>query len=190
MQKDVKKKIVKSAYQLFNEKGYNETTVMDICDVCHITKTTFYRYISSKEDLLSYFFDDISDDLGTLIINLAHADNYWSQIIYAFDLIVNRMNRFGRKLYSQLYISNLNKDNGTFDEIKVLKEIVITLIEKAQMAQQIENQGNPAELYELCENICFGCGIRWCLNQIDDVHQAMLSSMEVALQVRPDLRIK
>ena len=67
MYKDVKKNIISISYNLFKEKGYDNVTINDICDKCNITKTTFYRYISSKEDILTYFFDQINDELYDLI---------------------------------------------------------------------------------------------------------------------------
>ena len=49
MYKDLKNNIINTSYQLFMENGYDQTTVNDICKACSITKTTFYRYIDSKE---------------------------------------------------------------------------------------------------------------------------------------------
>ena len=51
MYKDLKNNIINTSYQLFMENGYDQTTVNDICKACSITKTTFYRYIDSKEEL-------------------------------------------------------------------------------------------------------------------------------------------
>ena len=66
MYKDLKNNIINTSYQLFMENGYDQTTVNDICKACSITKTTFYRYIDSKEELLSYFFDDINERIDEL----------------------------------------------------------------------------------------------------------------------------
>lgn len=181
MNKKVLKNIRKNAYTLFKEKGYKETTIMDICDACSITKTTFYRYVNSKEDLLSYYFDDISDNLGPLIIQITQSDNYVDCIIYAFDLIIDQMNSFGRNLYSQLYISNLNCNKDTFEEIPLLKEIIVSLIQKAKDTNQIHNSSSAEELYTVCKNLCFGCGILWCLNQIQDVREEFVKSVKVTL---------
>ena len=155
MYKDVKKNIISISYNLFKEKGYDNVTINDICDKCNITKTTFYRYISSKEDILTYFF----------------------------DLIIERMQVFTKDLYAQLFITNLKNNHGTFDEIDMVKTVVCILIKKAQESNQIHNQSNPEELYDMCSQICFGCGIKWCLNLIDDVRKEFIKSISLALQV-------
>ena len=128
MSKDVKNKIINTSYNLFQTKGYDNVTINDICNACNITKTTFYRYISSKEDILTYFFNQINDELYDLVINIASADNYWQQIIYVFDLIIDRMQVFTKELYAQLFITNLKNNHGTFNEIDMVKSVVCFLI--------------------------------------------------------------
>ncbi|MDO4467349.1 MAG: TetR/AcrR family transcriptional regulator [Bacillota bacterium] len=186
MNKKVMKNIKTNAYTLFKEKGYKETTILDICEACSITKTTFYRYVHSKEDLLAYYFDDIQDNLGPLVVQIAQSDNYVENIICAFDLVINQMKTFGRDLYSQLYISNLNTNQDTFEDIPLFQEIVVALIEKGQKNGQIINMASSQELFQVTKNLCFGCGIRWCLNQIEDVREEFVKSIKIVLQVVDD----
>lgn len=183
MSKNVKAEIINVAFELFKKEGYDQVTINDICQKCHITKPTFYRYISSKEEILTHFFDQIHDELEALAIHLASANNYWQQIICVFDLIIDRMQFFTKDLYAQLYISNLKNDHQTFAEIKVVKELITVLIDKAQQSHQIHNPGDPEALYEMCSVICFGCGIKWCLNLIDDIHESFVQNLAIALQV-------
>ena len=123
MYKDLKNTIINTSYKLFMENGYDQTTVNDICAACSITKTTFYRYIDSKEELLSFFFDDINEKIDELKLNAETQTDYVQQIIDAFDLIIAHMLQFQQELYCQLYISNLKENKGTFNEIDALKEI-------------------------------------------------------------------
>ena len=149
MYKDLKNNIINTSYQLFMENGYDQTTVNDICKACSITKTTFYRYIDSKEELLSYFFDDINERIDELRTNAKIHQNYVQQIIDAFDLIIEHMLQFKQELYCQLYISNLKENKGTFSQINDLKEIVVELIEKAQTTKEIKNPSSPQSIYVL-----------------------------------------
>ena len=181
MYKDLKNTIINTSYQLFMKNGYEETTVNDICKACSITKTTFYRYINSKEELLSYFFDDINDRIDELKRNAQTHQNYIQQIIDAFDLIIQHMLQFKQELYCQLYISNLKENKGTFNEIDDLKEIVIELISKGQESHEILNPASPQIIYNVLEHLCFGCGIQWCLHQIDDVQIEFINSLKAVL---------
>lgn len=49
--------IVDTSLTMFREKGFDKTSVMDICNACQITKPTFYKYVNSKEELLRHYYD-------------------------------------------------------------------------------------------------------------------------------------
>jgi AcrR family transcriptional regulator len=44
--------IAQSAWSAFVERGFSQTTVQDICDSADVSLATFYRYYSSKNDVL------------------------------------------------------------------------------------------------------------------------------------------
>lgn len=48
----IKEKITKHSIQLFEKKGFSQTSIQDIVDALDVTKGTFYYYFSSKEQLL------------------------------------------------------------------------------------------------------------------------------------------
>lgn len=61
-----KKRIVEAAWNLFREKGYDETTIEDIITKSGTSKGTFYHYFEGKDALLeslSDLFDDYYEQL-------------------------------------------------------------------------------------------------------------------------------
>jgi AcrR family transcriptional regulator len=50
----VKNAIWDAATDLFDEKGYDETTVDDIAERAGVSRRSFFRYFSSKSDLMAY----------------------------------------------------------------------------------------------------------------------------------------
>lgn len=50
--KSIKTRIVSAAWQLFYEKGYDQTTVDDIIALSGTSKGSFYYYFSTKDELL------------------------------------------------------------------------------------------------------------------------------------------
>lgn len=53
---DRKQRVVKMAYQLFIDKGFQATSIQDILDYSGISKGTFYNYFSSKNELMKAIF--------------------------------------------------------------------------------------------------------------------------------------
>ncbi|MFC4768994.1 TetR/AcrR family transcriptional regulator [Effusibacillus consociatus] len=48
----MKEKIVEQSIELFETKGFSETSIQDVVDSLGVTKGTFYYYFDSKEQLL------------------------------------------------------------------------------------------------------------------------------------------
>ena len=86
-----------------------------------------------------------------------------------------------RFLYFLLSLKYKVDNKGTFSQINDLKEIVVELIEKAKTTKEIKNPSSPQIIYNVLEHICFGCGIQWCLHQIEDVRLEFIQSLKAIL---------
>lgn len=54
--------IVDAAIEAFRTHSYNEVTISDIAEACHMAKGSVYRYFESKEDLLTAAIEKLLDD--------------------------------------------------------------------------------------------------------------------------------
>ncbi len=58
-------RILSAANRLFNEKGYNETTMADIAKEANLTNGTIYHLYNSKQDiLLAIYYHYFKPDIG------------------------------------------------------------------------------------------------------------------------------
>jgi AcrR family transcriptional regulator len=48
--------IMTAAIDLFRRKGYQKTTIREICEVSKVNRGSFYDYFESKEDILVYIY--------------------------------------------------------------------------------------------------------------------------------------
>ncbi|MFJ5762097.1 TetR/AcrR family transcriptional regulator [Neobacillus sp. NPDC093182] len=60
---DRKQHVINKAHQLFIEKGFQATSIQDILDFSGISKGTFYKYFSSKSELLIAIYKTIYKQL-------------------------------------------------------------------------------------------------------------------------------
>jgi AcrR family transcriptional regulator len=66
-----KKQIMSAAIKLFNEYGYEKTSVNKVIESIDIAKGTFYHYFPSKEELLIKIIDDFYSGFIEEIIHLS-----------------------------------------------------------------------------------------------------------------------
>lgn len=184
-----KQRIIETACALFQEKGYDDVTVSDICAACGITKTTFYYHLKSKEEIVTQFYEAATQNLADRMLDILAAKNYWEQLMVCFDTLVQTSTQFGPGLGSQLIIINLREDKGTFDLRESLTRTAVLLIEKAQNAGQIRNQSSPLQLYRASAYAYMGFETMWCFKKgAFDRGQYVRQAMENIYDVDPALR--
>jgi AcrR family transcriptional regulator len=59
----MKEKIIETSIELFDQKGFKETSIQDIVETIGVTKGTFYYYFKSKEELLKDICLNYIEDL-------------------------------------------------------------------------------------------------------------------------------
>jgi AcrR family transcriptional regulator len=58
---DAAGRLVEAAMKLFDERGYEATTVADIAEAAGLTKRTFFRYFTDKREVLFLGSDELQD---------------------------------------------------------------------------------------------------------------------------------
>lgn len=53
-----KSKIIEGTFRLLKLYTFDELTLNEILDEANISKRTFYRYFSNKQDIINYYYDD------------------------------------------------------------------------------------------------------------------------------------
>ena len=57
------KKLLDSAFSLFTEKGFKDTSIQEIVDHAGVAKGTFYLYFKDKYDIQDYLITYKSNEL-------------------------------------------------------------------------------------------------------------------------------
>lgn len=181
---DIKQK----AIDLFLEQGYNNVTIMDICNACGITKPTFYKHAGSKEELVLDFYDNTVNNILKNPCHFVAADTHYEQLLLVFHQLIKETEKFGSDLFCQMLISNLNENHHSFDMRNQLTELCTLIIEKAQQKGEIENKTAPAVLYNVLAHSFMGFETTWCIynGQMNWTEQFFLG-MNAILVVREEL---
>lgn len=57
-----KKEMIRAARNLFEKKGYHETSLRELCSAVGISKTSFFNYFGSKDELIRIIFNSALND--------------------------------------------------------------------------------------------------------------------------------
>ena len=86
----VASEISQLALDLFSAQGYDNTTVEDVCAAANISRTTFFRYFRSKEDVLMRDFDGLGDDLAAALAAQPNHPAAWAAFSAALGVLAAR----------------------------------------------------------------------------------------------------
>ncbi|HHX23777.1 MAG TPA: TetR/AcrR family transcriptional regulator [Thermoanaerobacterales bacterium] len=186
--------IVDTAIDLFRQRGYYNVSVTDICKASKISRSTFYYYFKSKDEIFDSFLLKpeliIFDKLPSILIN---SSSYIEQFYQIFETFLKEMMETGPEIFGQVLKRNI--DNG---DLKILVpyqitmwDIYINLIKKAQEAGEINNPNPPEEIVEAITYITVGISVIWCnKNGSFDLIAKNRQILEALLLVKDELKAK
>lgn len=79
-----KQKMVRALLTLMNPYDYREITVTQIAQEAHLSRKTFYRLFSGKDEILALFFEDLFQECFTRI-RAQELRHYWDAVQLFFD---------------------------------------------------------------------------------------------------------
>lgn len=165
-EKNTKGKIIKAAWELFYDVGYENTTVEDIIEKSGTSKGSFYHYFEGKDALLgslSYIFDE---EYARLQDSFPENMSSFDKLMYLnkelFSVIEDRIDiDLLTRLYSTQLITKGEKhllDNKRL-YYKLLKSIVIEGQKNREFTDEM-SAGEIVKLYAMCERALI---YDWCL---------------------------
>lgn len=152
-----KLKIARAAWRLFNEKGYEETSVDDIVLLSGTSKGSFYHYYNSKDELLSALSDLFDGWYRERLETLDPEMNSFDKLI-ELSCAIHQMieDEIPIGLLSMLYSSQVvtKGDKHLLDQNRFYYQMLHDLVDEGQRRGQITSEMAVAEivwLYSLCE---------------------------------------
>ena len=106
---DVKKKIIRTAFTHFLEKGYHGTTMSSIAESLGVTKPALYQYFPGKEDLFAAVAELARDEFkGTLERSYAGRDLKEGSAAL-FDALLHYVPQFNSMYAEMLLLATRNE---------------------------------------------------------------------------------
>jgi len=164
--RNTKGRIVASAWELFYEQGYDNTTIEDIVERSETSKGSFYHYFEGKDSLLgslSFLFDEKYEELlPTIPENMSCFD----QLVYLnHELFTMIDSSIPLDLLAQLYASLLKSTgekmlldrNRTY--YRTLRKIILEGQKNSEFRTDM-SVNDIVKLYAMCERSIL---YDWCV---------------------------
>lgn len=164
--RNTKGRIVSSAWELFYEQGYDNTTIEEIVERSETSKGSFYHYFEGKDGLLSslsFLFDEKYEELMS---TMDESMNSFDKLIYLnHELFQMIENSIPIDLLAQLYASQLktNGEKHLLDRSRTYYRVLRKIILEGQKREQIRTDVSVNEIvkaYAMCERAIL---YDWCI---------------------------
>jgi AcrR family transcriptional regulator len=161
-----KARLAESAWKLFYEKGYDNTTIEDIVDDSGTSKGSFYHYFDGKDALLSTLSDLFDEKYEALQETMDPEMPAMDQLLFLnsqlFRTIENSVSLelLARLLSTQLVTAG---SKHLLDHRRTYYRLLRKIISRGQERGELSGRQNVSEmvkLYALCERALL---YDWCL---------------------------
>lgn len=167
--KERKEEILKTAQELFYQKGYEAASIEDIINTIGIAKGTFYHYFKSKEHLLGELMDYQTDSVIAMIRK--NLDEFEGNAIEKFRLVVSSSAqwKFERMDLMLAYLQVLYDDKNVLLRFKLYKSYE----KMASLFSEIIVQGKKEGLFDVDD-----------ATEFSEIFLSMISSFSERLSTR------
>jgi AcrR family transcriptional regulator len=81
----VRAKIARSVFTVFAERGFEETTASEAAEAAGISRASFFRYFSSKEEAVFAAQEAMGEDVAAALSERPADEDPWTALRRAFD---------------------------------------------------------------------------------------------------------
>ena len=132
----VRAEIAETAFQLFTERGFDQTTVDDIAAAAGLSRRSFFRYFASKEDAVLGMLNAVGDAIAAELAARPADEPPWTSLRRALDVPVTT------------YLGDPTVALARFRLIHHTPALRTTLLDKQDRWQRSLAQGLAARLGE------------------------------------------
>ncbi|HHX61759.1 MAG TPA: TetR/AcrR family transcriptional regulator [Epulopiscium sp.] len=155
--------IVEKAVALFKEKGVKNVTILEICEELGITRSSFYYYFKSKEEVFDYYFLSSEIEITEHLMPLLTSKSSYEQFTHIFSVYMERTTQWGPEIFGHIVNRYVEGKNAMLSPRDIaMGDVYISLLRRAQENKEIKNTAPTEELVETIVYLSVGLAVDWC----------------------------
>ena len=161
-----RKRIQKAALTLFREKGYENTTINEICRAADCSPSTFYYQFGSKDKLVENFASPYEVVDQFLLVSLLSLPTAWQKLWRIHQSFVASVVELGASLYFRKMTLTMNQGENWSESEKTVftNNLIVPIIREGQRTGEIRNHTPAEELAMTVTVQMLGVCFSWCLD--------------------------
>jgi AcrR family transcriptional regulator len=167
---DTRRKLVRAAQRLWSEKGYDNTTVEEICSEAGVGRTTYYLHFSSKEQLLVELTHATAQGVAADLEHAPTTGDLDEQLSTFVDGLVRRMDAVPRSLAALTIRSAIVGSIGftrASSEVVLFEDIFTDILVGAQRRGELRGDFDAREIGDVLGGMTMDALERWASESSD-----------------------
>lgn len=160
----VRSRIVRAAWNLFAEKGYEATTVADIISKAEISEKDFYGCFAEKDGLQDTLGELFDQKYADLMVSMNPHFTQYEKLVYLnqalFGLIEEQV---PFNLVSHVYLGSDEGGQNMLDNSRFYYHLIPQLIGEGQKTGEFSKEDTPENLADNYASLERGMIYDWCL---------------------------
>lgn len=158
-----KDKISVETFRLLHETNEMNITINQICKAAGITKSTFYYYFHSVDEVIDSFSDIITSRLSESVPLIFQERTCIDQALMAIRLTDEWVERLGVAVASSRYIMHLRKGDYPGFQVEAGWPMVVAILNKAIAVGELSGERSAEEIAASVFFIMRGINHTWCM---------------------------
>ncbi|MBO5155221.1 MAG: proline racemase family protein [Eubacterium sp.] len=157
-------RIVKAAWELFHEKGYEETTIADVIVRAGVTEECFYRNFAQKDDLEHTLGDLFDEKYAQLMVSMNPRFSHYEQLVYLnrelFEMIETQV---PFQLVEHVYVGMPQERQELLNKNRFYYQLITQIIKEGQQKGEFEREESAESLTDTYASLERGLIYDWCV---------------------------
>jgi AcrR family transcriptional regulator len=159
----IRARIVKAAWKLFNEKGYEQTSVEDILSVTGMTQSEFNSEFACKECLLDTLSDLFDEKYSELMVEMNPRFSHYEKLLHLNrELFAMIEKEIPFDMVAVLYVKN-TEEKQLLNENRLYYKLILQIVTEGQKHGEFKSDISAEEMAGMYTSLERGMVYNWCV---------------------------